>query len=114
MAVIGPVAAPAGTLAANSVAELMVKTALVPLNFTSVTKSRAAPVIVIESPVTPLAGLIEVITGGLGVMPGKKGVALTADPPGVITLIGPASAGVGTMAEFCVAESAIKLALPPL
>ena len=55
--VIGPVEAPAGTVAVICTVELTVKRALTPLNFTAVASTRFAPVRVTMVPAVPEGGL---------------------------------------------------------
>jgi len=62
---IGPVAAPAGTVAVIAVAELTVKLALVPLNSTDVAPVKFVPLIVTLVPAGPLLGVKLAIVGGL-------------------------------------------------
>src|SRR2546427_13290492 len=83
---IGPVVAPAGTLAVIVVAEPTVKLALVPLNSTAVAVVKFVPLIVTLVPTGPLAGAKLAIVGGLITV---KLPALLAVPPGVVTLMVP-------------------------
>src|SRR5207302_1999898 len=62
---IGPLEAPAGTVAVIVVAELTVKPALVPLNRTAVAPVRFVPLIVTLAPTSPLLGVKLVTVGGL-------------------------------------------------
>jgi hypothetical protein len=62
---IGPVAAPAGTVAVIAVAELTVKLALVPLNRTAVAPVKFVPLMVTLVPTGPLPGVKLAIVGGL-------------------------------------------------
>src|SRR5439155_12941122 len=111
---MGPVVAPAGTVAAIEVGEVTVKlTALVPLNFTAVVPVKAVPLIVTVLPTGPLVGVKLVIVGGLAVA--VNDLLLVAVPPGVVTLIWPVVAPLGTVAAIEVAEVTVKLtALVPL
>src|SRR5436190_17947284 len=108
---IGPLVAPAGTVAVIAVAEPTVKLALVPLNSTALVPVHFVPLIVTLVPTGPLPGVKLVIVGGLITV---KLAALLAVPPGVVTLIGPLVAPAGTVAVIAVAELAVKLALVPL
>src|SRR5256885_13275473 len=54
---IGPLVAPAGTVAVIAVAELTVKLALVPLNSTALAPVKFVPLIVTLVPTGPLAGV---------------------------------------------------------
>jgi hypothetical protein len=62
---IGPVAAPAGTVAVIVVAEFTVKLALVPLNSTAVAVVKFVPLIVTLVPTGPLLGVKLATVGGL-------------------------------------------------
>src|SRR5947208_1252001 len=108
---IGPLVAPAGTVAVIAVAEPTVKLALVPLNSTALAPLKLAPLIVTLVPTGPLPGVKLVIVGGLMTV---KLAALLAVPPGVVTLIGPLVAPAGTVGVIAVAELTVKLALVPL
>jgi len=108
---IGPVAAPAGTVAVIALAEFTVKPALVPLNRTAVAVVKLVPLIVTLVPTGPLAGAKLAIVGGLITV---KLPALLAVPAGLVTLIGPVAAPAGTVAVIALAEFTVKLALVPL
>src|SRR5438067_6631726 len=107
----GPVVAPAGTAAEICVAEFTVKVALVPLNFTEVAPVKFVPVIVTLVPTGPLKGAKLVMVGGLVTV---KELLLVAVPSGVVTLTGPVVPPTGTVAEICVDELTVKVALVPL
>jgi hypothetical protein len=111
MTPIGPVVAPAGTVAVIAVAEPTVKLALVPLNRTVVAPVKLVPLMVTLVPTGPLLGVKLVIIGGLETV---KLLALLAVPTEVVTLIGPVIAPAGTVAVIAVAEFTVKLALVPL
>jgi hypothetical protein len=70
-----------------------VKLAAVPLNVTAVASLKFAPLIITLAPTRPLVGVKLVIIGAA-----VKLVALVAVPPGVVTLISPVVAPVGTVA----------------
>src|SRR5882762_5552727 len=108
---IGPVVAPAGTVAVIAVAEFTVKLALVPLNRTAVAPVKFVPLIVTVVPTGPLLGVKLAIVGGLITV---KLPALLAVPAEVVTLISPLEAPAGTVAVIAVAEFTVKLALVPL
>src|SRR6266480_1578688 len=108
---IGPLVAPAGTVAVIAVAEPTVKLALVPLNSTAVAPLKLVPLIVTLVPTGPLPGVKLVIVGGLMTV---KLAALLAVPSEVVTLIGPLETPAGTVAVIAVAEPTVKLALVPL
>src|SRR5205807_793103 len=105
---IGPLEAPAGTVAWIAVAELTVKLAPVAPNCTAVAPVKFVPLIVTLVPVGPLLGAKLVIVGGLTTV---KLLALLVVPPGVVTLIGPLEAPAGTVAWIAVAELTMKFAL---
>src|SRR6266480_2050674 len=108
---IGPLVAPAGTVAVIAVAEFTVKLALTLLNSTAVAPLKLVPLIVTLVPTGPLLGVKLEIVGGLMTV---KLAALLAVPPGVVTLIGPLVAPAGTVVVIAVAELTVKLALVPL
>src|SRR5947208_3509548 len=94
---IVPVVAPLGTVAEIEVDEVTEKlTALVPLNVTAVAPVKLVPVIVTLVPTGPLVGVKLVIVGGLAVTVNE--LVLVAVPPGVLTLMGPVVAPLGTVA----------------
>jgi hypothetical protein len=64
MTLIGPLVAPAGTVAVIVLAEFTVKLALVPLNRTAVAPVKLVPLIVTLVPTGPLAGVKLAIVGG--------------------------------------------------
>jgi hypothetical protein len=93
---IGPVVAPVGTVAVICVSESTLKVmAFVPLKETALAIVKFIPVIVTVPPTGPAIGLKLVI---LGVGATVKLVELRPVPPGVVTLIGPVVALVGTVA----------------
>src|SRR5438046_2660309 len=108
---IGPLVAPAGTVAVIAVAEPTVKLALVPLNSTALAPVKLVPLMVTLVPTGPLRGVKLEIVGGLMTV---KLAALLAVPSEVVTLIGPLVAPAGTVAVIAVAEFTVKLALVPL
>jgi hypothetical protein len=92
--VIRPVVAPEGTVAVILVDELTVKvTAAVPLNETAVLPDRFVPLSVTAVPTGPLDGENDVNVAGETT--GNE--ALVAVPPGVVTVIAPVVAPVGTV-----------------
>jgi hypothetical protein len=111
---IAPVDAPLGTAAVIDVAELTVKLALVPLNFTAVVPVRFVPLIVTDVPTVPLAGENDETVGACVAAVTLKLDALVAEPPGVVTLIGPDDTPDGTAATIDVADVTLKLAPVPL
>ena len=74
---------------------MTVKVALAPLNATAVVPVKLVPLMVTLVPTGPLVGVKSVIVGGLITV---KLLALVAVPPGVVTLIVPVVAPVGTVA----------------
>src|SRR5207248_208280 len=111
--VIGPVVAPAGTVAASWVGETTVNAlAAVPLKETCVAPLNPMPVIVTTVPTGPLPGEKLVIVGGTMVT--VKLAALAALPSGVVTAIGPLVAPPGTVAVIWVGELTTKLLATPL
>jgi hypothetical protein len=97
---IEPLVAPFGTTAVISEPEVAVKEAAVPSNVTAVAPVRFEPLIVTAVPGDPLAGENELIVGGVIVGVGTvtvKLAELVAVPPGVVTLIGPLVAPLGTV-----------------
>jgi len=62
---IGPLVAPAGTVAVIAVAEFTAKLALVPLNSTALAPVKLVPLIVTLVPTGPLVGVKLEIVGGL-------------------------------------------------
>ena len=95
--VIFPGVAPTGTITLIDVAVTTVigSVTLVPLNFTSVTLERFDPEIVTNAPTWPLAGVKELIVGGLITM---KSVVLIPVPLAVTILTLPVTAVAGTVA----------------
>jgi hypothetical protein len=93
-----PVTAPTGTVAVIWVAEFTAKLARTPPNRTAVAPVNAVPVIVTAVPVLPLVGENPEIVGA-GIVT-VKFVALVAVPPGVVTVILPVVAPVGTLVSI--------------
>ena len=85
--------------------------ALVALNFTEVAPVKFVPLIVTLVPTVPVVGEKLVIVGGLVTV---KELLLVAVPLGVVTLTGPVVAPAGTVAEICVAELTVNVALVAL
>lgn len=109
----GPAPAPAGTTAVAVVGLVTENVAAgVPAKAIAVAPVRFVPVIVTVSPTRPVSGATVVIVGG-GLI--SKFVSLLAMPVGVITLIGPDTAPVGTVAVICDGELTVKAeaAMPP-
>lgn len=93
---IGPLVAPAGTVAINFM-PLSLKAAFVPLKVTWVAVLRFAPLIVTDAPIPPLLGENPVIVGGRFATTVNDD-ELVAVPPGVVTEIKPLVAPEGTVA----------------
>src|SRR5438046_5154850 len=108
---IGPLVAPAGTVAVIAVAELTVKLALVPLNSTAEAPVKLVPLMVTLVPTGPLPGVKLVIVGGLMTV---KLAALLAVPSGVVTLIVPLVVPACAVAVVAVAEPAVELGVVAL
>ena len=94
---IGPLLAPFGTVAVIVCESTTVKTAVLPPNITLVAPVKFVPVIVTCVPTGPLGGVKLVIVGAGMTL---KLVPLVAKPPGVVTVIGPEVAPVGTVAAI--------------
>jgi len=103
--VIGPVVAPAGTVAVICVSESSVQlVAAVSLNLTEVAPVKLLPLMVTTVPTGPITGEKDEIVGA-GVT--VKLDALVAGPPPVVTPIGPVVAPEGTVVVICVSESTV-------
>jgi hypothetical protein len=109
--VMGPVVAPAGTVAVICVLLLTVKVAATPLKRTSVVPVKFVPVMVTDAPTGPDAGEKLVMVGGRMT---TKLVRLVAVPPGPVTLMGPVVAPTGTVAVMVSESTMLKTALTPL
>jgi hypothetical protein len=109
--VMGPVVAPAGTVAVICVALLMVKAAATPLKRTSVVPVKFVPVMVTEAPMRPEVGEKLAMVGGRMT---TKLVPLVAVPSGVVTVMGPVVAPAGTVAVIWVEVTTVNVALTPL
>ena len=112
VSVIGPLAAPLGTLALNCVSEMAhIVVAGVPLKLTAVVPVKFVPVSVTVQPVDPLVGEKLLIVGA---PPDStvNGVPLKLQPvpQGAVTLSEPVEAPPGAVAVICVSESTLKLA----
>jgi hypothetical protein len=92
---IGPVVAPAGTVARSELSETTVKLAPTALKVTAVAPVKFVPLIVTLAPTAPLVGVKLVIVGGFMTV---KTPVLVAVPSGVVTLNGPLVAPAGTVA----------------
>src|SRR5438094_701983 len=97
---IGPLVAPAGTVAVIAVAELTVKLALTLLNSTAVAPLKLVPLIVTLVPTGPLLGVKLEIVGGLMTV---KLAALLGVASEAVTMIGPPVAPAGAVALVAVA-----------
>jgi hypothetical protein len=108
--VSGPVVAPLGNVAVICVLELTVNDAEAPLNPTAVAPLKFVPLMVTLVPAAPLVGENELIVGAGGGAPVTvKLVGLVAVPPGVVTVIGPLVAPLGTFAVICVLDTIVKV-----
>src|SRR2546427_569295 len=88
---IGPLEAPAGTVAVIAVAEFTVKLALVPLNSTAEAPVKSVPLIVTLVPTGPLAGVKLVTVGGLAL---ENVTAPVGEAPGAARISGAPAASV--------------------
>jgi len=104
------VVAPLGTEVVICVSEATVKVAAVPLNVTLVAPVKPEPLRVTLVPTFPLVGENEVMLGATVTV---KLVELVAVPPGVVTLIVPVVAPVGTEVVICVSEFTVNCADVP-
>ncbi len=99
---IGPVVAPAGTVAVSCESLTKLNVAEVPLNVTDVVPVKFTPLMVTRVPAPPLVGVNDVMDGGLETMVTVKlaGVSrlLSAVPPGVVTVTSPVLALLPTVA----------------
>ena len=94
---MGPLVAPTGTMAVIFLPLLLiVNWALAPPIVTLVAPFRLWPLIVTDAPSPPLSGKKLVIVGG-GLLRTVKPPTLVVVPPGVVTVIGPLMAPVGTV-----------------
>ena len=106
--VIGPVLAVGGTVALSRVEETSVVVAATPLNLTAELALNPTPLIVTTVPGGPLEGLNDVIEKVT-----VKGV-IVADPLGVVTVIVPVVAPLGTVTFSCVPDlEVIAITLVP-
>ncbi|OFW77955.1 MAG: hypothetical protein A2Z48_11415 [Actinobacteria bacterium RBG_19FT_COMBO_70_19] len=108
---IGPVVAPAGTVALIRVFELTVKVAEVPWNLTAVAPEKAVPRMTTEVPTGPLVGSKEVMVGTPVTV---KLVELVAVPSESVTAMGPDVAPEGTVAVSSAFDPTVKVAAVPL
>jgi hypothetical protein len=107
---IGPVTAPAGTVAVICVSESTTNVvAATPPNRTAVAPVKQAPVIVTTVPAEPLVGAKLAIVGSSEAVTEKLVVVLTV-PSVSVTSIGPVVAVAGTVAVICVFESTVNVA----
>jgi hypothetical protein len=102
-----PVVAPDGTFVSIRVpwAFTVNGTALTPLNRTAVAPANPLPLIRTEVPTGPLFGENEEIVGAAAVVVTVKFVALVAVPPGVVTVIFPVTAPLGTVVVIFVPDA---------
>lgn len=114
MTLIGPVVAPAGTVATSCVDETSVKLALVPSNATTVAPPRFVPLIVTDVPTGPRVGENDEIDGDCVATVTVKLDELVAVPTGVVTPIGPLVAPAGTVAVIDVSDVTLNEAPVPL
>ena len=106
---IGPLMAASGTVADSRVADTTENVAGMPPNVTVVAADRLAPLMVTIAPATPALGVKPEMLGGT-----VNGVELVAVPTGVVTVMGPVVALVGTVTEMEVPEVTTNVAAVPL
>jgi hypothetical protein len=103
-----PLVAAAGTLVVSSLSESTVKLAAAPLKATPLASVKPSPESVTEVPAGPEVGVKEVMAGGRGAGRTVKELLLLAVPTGVVTLMRPVVAPLGTIARAFVSESTVK------
>jgi hypothetical protein len=106
---IGPGVAPLGTIAWISESESTVKLASTWLNLTTVAPVKEEPRMSTLPPAGPHVGVNELIVGAM-----PNGAMLLPVPFGVVTVIGPVTAPLGTVAWISESESTVKEAPMPL
>ena len=111
--VIRPVVAPAGTVAVTRSSFTKLKLADVPLNRTLVAPVKWLPLMVTDVPTAPLDGEKLLIVGADPLVTVKFD-ALVAVPDGVVTVILPVVAPLGTLAVIRPSFATLKLADVPL
>jgi hypothetical protein len=107
---MGPVIAPAGTVAVIVPELLTVNVAALPPNETAVAPVKFVPVIVTPVPTAPIAGAKEVMAG----VTVKRDVVTIAPLPGVVTVMGPVVAPAGTVVVIVPEGLTVKVAATPL
>lgn len=107
---MGPVIAPAGTVAVIVPELLTVNVAALPPNETVVAPVKFVPVIVTPVPTAPIAGAKEVMAG----VTVKRVVVTIAPLPGVVTVMGPVVAPAGTVVVIVPEGLTVKVAATPL
>jgi hypothetical protein len=105
---MGPVVAPAGTVAVILVALTTLNVAAVPLKVTAVAPVKFVPVIVTVVPTGPKVGVNEAIVG-TPVLVTVNLWELQSVPPGVVTQIFPVVAPLGTVAVIWVDETTLNV-----
>jgi hypothetical protein len=107
---MGPVVAPAGTVAVTVPELLTVNVATLPPNETAVAPVKFVPVIVTPVPTAPIVGAKEVMAGVT-----VKRVVVTKGPPlGVVTVMGPVVAPAGTVVVIVPEGLTVNVAATPL
>jgi hypothetical protein len=107
---MGPVIAPAGSVAVIVPELLTVNVAALPPNETAVAPVKFVPVIVTPVPTAPIAGAKEVMAG----VTVKRVVVTIAPLPGVVTVMGPVVAPAGTVVVIVPEGLTVKVAATPL
>src|SRR6185312_15111601 len=106
---MGPLVAPAGTVAVSVPELLTVNVATAPVKETAVTPVKFEPVIVTPVPPLALAGAKEVMAGVT-----VKRVVVTRGPLGVVTVMRPVVAPAGTVVVIVPEGSTVNVAATPL
>ena len=112
-----PDAAPGGTSVSIEVTLAKLRIPRVRLNSTLLlasVRSKFLPVMVTWVPAEPSVGLKSMIVGASGMAVTVKGMVVVAEPVGVVTLIGPDAAPVGTVVTICVAVAEMTVVGMPL
>jgi len=107
---MGPVAAPAGTVVVTVPELLTVNVATLPPKKTALAPVKFVPVIVTLVPTRPLAGVKEVMAG----VTVKRVVVFKGPLPGVVTVMGPVVAPAGTVVVIVPEELTVKVDATPL
>ena len=110
--IIGPVVAASGTVAEIRVEVRLVNMASKPLNFTAVIFTKLLPRISTVLPTVPLVGVKSTITNAEELAATANELVLVALPLGVLTVIGPLVALLGTVAKIAPASTLNEASTP--